>query len=939
MSIILVADDRPLDRHRLAARLRERGHEFVEAADGEAALDRLHERAVDLVLAGAMMPRMDGYELVLRMRSEERLAGLPVILQTAATLPPEFHALAALCGAPLVTTVDSLDVLIGAIEDALSRPPQALAAAPSQIREAHLKLLTSQLVLTHRHLQFAVRGSNVGIWDWHVVSNAVTYSAEWKRQLGYGPSEIPDSYEAWHGRLHPEDRDRVLAALGTCLDGTAPAYEAEYRLRHRDGSYRWILSRAVCDRDSRQQPVRVTGSHVDITALKLTELRALERERQARFAAQVGVALTEAENLADMLDWCARATVQHAAVEQARIWTVSTSEPALELRASAGLSTRLSGAHSRVFLGEEAIGRVAVDRRPLVSAAPFPELDPRDREWAARSGLMGFVAFPLIAQDEVVGAMAVFARQPLTAEALETLESISQLIALGVERKQLGEAHERLAQILEAATDVVTISQPKGPPLYLNLAARRAFGVGPREAVPTLFAFRHPDFSAFFHTVILPTLHRDGVWSGDTEYVSRSGRVIPVSQVIVGHRNAQGDIAFLSTIARDVTEHRALEERVRQAQKIEAAGQLAGGLAHDFNNLLTVIIGYGNILARDLEDDTRRASVDEIQGAAERAAQLTRQLLAFSRKQILQPRVLSLNSLIEGMGRMLGRLAGEHVRLDLQLSPDLDGIKADPSQIEQILVNLTVNSRDAMPHGGRLAIETANVAMGAAAAPGHLALPPGDYVVLTVTDTGVGMDDATCRRAFEPFFTTKEQGKGTGLGLATVHGIVKQSGGSISVQSEPEKGTAFTIFFPRAARPVRESRQLPLHDTVYAGSETILLVEDEAAVRGLVMSMLQQAGYTVLPAAEALEAMRIVERNGRIDMLLTDVVMPGLSGGELYLRLQQRRPDLRVLFMSGFADDMVVRHGVIDASTPFLQKPFTARSLTRKVRDVLDRPV
>jgi len=391
----------------------------------------------------------------------------------------------------------------------------------------------------------------------------------------------------------------------------------------------------------------------------------------------------------------------------------------------------------------------------------------------------------------------------------------------------------------------------------------------------------------------------------------------------------------------DITEHKRLEEQLRQAQKMEAVGRLAGGVAHDFNNILTAIRGYSDLLLLGFaRNDPRRADVEEIQSATERAAGLTRQLLAFSRRQVLQPKVLDLNAVIAGAEKLLRRLIGEHIRLVVRFEPALGAIRADAVQVEQVVINLAVNAREAMPGGGTLTIETANVLADVGAQSGERApMPPGRYVELRVVDTGVGMNAETKRRLFEPFFTTREMGKGTGLGLATVYGIVKQSGGFIWVESEPGRGTTFTLQLPRVEGSADSPDGAPSAQQELRGTETILVVEDEAAVRAVVCRALRAHGYTVLEAEDAARALQLASPPDlHLDLLLTDVVMPGLSGTALAQRLLEERPDLRVVFMSGYTDEALGRHGVLEPGTRFIQKPFASDDLLRVVRDALDAP-
>jgi len=424
--------------------------------------------------------------------------------------------------------------------------------------------------------------------------------------------------------------------------------------------------------------------------------------------------------------------------------------------------------------------------------------------------------------------------------------------------------------------------------------------------------------------------------SSETRERARDGRPRVFLNNVVGFLE-DGHLVRVWGTQRDISEQRHLEEQFRQAQKMEAVGQLAGGIAHDFNNLLTAILGNTQLLLRELPPgDEKRQDVEEIRKASERAASLTRQLLAYSRRQMLQPETLDLNVVVADMERMLRRLIGEHIALVTVLAPDLGPVRADPNQIEQVLVNLAVNARDAMPDGGKLTIETANVELDEAFTQRHLGSVTGSFAMISVTDTGVGMDASVRAHLFEPFFTTKEVGKGTGLGLATVYGIVKQSDGYIAVDSAPGRGANFKIYLPRI-QPAQATTPPATKDRPERGTETILVVEDEAAVLTLIRRALEAHGYVVLAAANPADAMRVVERHGgTIQLLLTDVVMPGLSGRELADRLSARSPELRVLYMSGYPGDAVVQRGSLPIGSAFVQKPFSPDGLARKVRDILD---
>ena len=423
----------------------------------------------------------------------------------------------------------------------------------------------------------------------------------------------------------------------------------------------------------------------------------------------------------------------------------------------------------------------------------------------------------------------------------------------------------------------------------------------------------------------------------DIRHILKSGKSIEVDMLM--HRIQYGEKKAMLVVPQDATRRHRLEEQLRQAQKMEAVGMLAGGIAHDFNNLLTIINGYSQMVLGNLpERDENRNSVEQIMKAGERAAELTHQLLTFSRRQVVRPRVLDLNTVVTATAVMLRRLIGEHIELRIVAAPDLAKIHADPGQLHQVILNLAVNSRDAMPNGGTLILETQNVQLGEAYVGPNATMRPGRYVMLAVTDTGIGMDEETRSRLFEPFFTTKAQGHGTGLGLSTVYGIVKQSNCEIVVYSEPGQGTCVKIYFPVVAEEPVEDTSEGLRSPVLSGTETILLVEDDEAVRKLVRRTLEEQGYRLLVAASGTEALKIVQgHSGRIHLVISDVVMPQMGGRQLAERLKAARPEIRVLFVSGYTENSILRSGNLVEGEAFLQKPFTPLALARRVRELLDQ--
>jgi len=510
------------------------------------------------------------------------------------------------------------------------------------------------------------------------------------------------------------------------------------------------------------------------------------------------------------------------------------------------------------------------------------------------------------------------------------------------ERKRAEEALRRSEAsyrgLVEHAAYGIYRATGDGTFLMVNPALFTMLGHGSAEELLKIDIARDVYVDPAARARILARCEQFGSAIEEVAWRRRDGSVITVRLNGRPVRAPDGALECFEFIVDDVTDQRALEERLRQTQKMEAVGRLAGGIAHDFNNLLTAILGSVDFLRRALgPEHPEHAETEEIQKAAVRAADLTRQLLAFSRQQVLAPKVLELDALVTNLEKMLRRLIGEDV--DLRFAPKAPraAVRADPGQLEQVIVNLVVNARDAMPRGGKLTIDTATVDLDTGYAWEHGTVEPGRYVMLAVTDTGVGIDHAAQARLFEPFFTTKEFGKGTGLGLATVYGIVKQSGGYIWVYSEPGQGATFKVYLPRvepAGEPVA-APQPPAR--ALGGTETILLAEDEAAVRNLARRVLEKHGYKLLLAATGRDGVQVADQHGApIDLLVTDVVMPEMGGRELAQRLTARQPGLKVLFLSGYTDDAIVHHGVLDAGVAFLQKPFKPDDLVRKIRAVLD---
>jgi PAS domain S-box-containing protein len=506
--------------------------------------------------------------------------------------------------------------------------------------------------------------------------------------------------------------------------------------------------------------------------------------------------------------------------------------------------------------------------------------------------------------------------------------------------RALVESERAFASTFDEAPIGIAHTSLEGRWLRVNRRLCEMLGYSQDELLATSFmAITHEDDveqdSAALQQLIAGAVTR---YEREKRYRHKNGHFVSAKLTAVLHRDKDGSPRYFISTVEDVTDRVRLEGLLRQGQKMEAVGRLAGGIAHDFNNLLTVILGYSDLALQQLAPGTPvHSDVEEIRRAGKSAAALTQQLLAFSRKQILQPQIVDLNAIVTRMSALLRRLIGEDIELRTRLAEPLDRVCADAGQIEQIIMNLALNARDAMSRGGTLTVETANAELDARWVAQHAEASEGRHVMLAISDTGIGMDQEVQAHLFEPFFTTKEPGKGTGLGLATVYGIVKQSGGSIFVYSEPAMGTTIKIFLPRtqlAADPLDAPRSAsPPAD----GTETILLVEDQADVRLVTRNILARHGYTVLEAASGTEALSLLESyGGHVHLLLTDVIMPGMTGRDLAERLVQGRPRLRVLYTSGYTDDTILRRGILEAGMAFLQKPYTPDLLLHRVRDLLE---
>lgn len=710
----------------------------------------------------------------------------------------------------------------------------------------------------------------------------------------------------------------------------------EFRLCKRDGSEVWVLENVMLEDETDEA---ILGTLIDITQRKRSE-----RLQIALYS--ISDCVNSVVDLEQLYPALHKIVGELMYANNLYIALLDESGERLHFAYFVDENDRPPGSRK---LGKGLTEYVLRSGKPLLAnIAKIRDLENQSEIEAIGRDCVDWLGVPLRQGNKVFGVIALQSYDPKIRHSehdRDILTYVSQHISVALVRKQQEEAlrasEARHRSLVESAVYGMYRSSLDGKFLDVNPALVKMLGYSSAEELMAIDMARDVYLDSDQRAAVIHAYRESGcLESCELRWKRKDGRSITVRLSGNVFKNEQGETLGFEMIAEDVSERRALEEQLRQSQKMEAVGRLAGGIAHDFNNLLTVMKGYSELMLDELDTaDPLRAEVDEIKKAADRAAALTRQLLAFSRQQVLAPKVLDLNSVVGNMDKLLRRLLGEDVDLFTVLEPGLARVKADPGQIEQVIMNLAVNARDAMPNCGKLTIETANVDLDDNYIRDHASVKPGPYVMIAVTDTGTGMTDKVKSRIFEPFFTTKEIGKGTGLGLSTVYGIIKQSGGYIWVYSEVGIGSTFKVYLPAVDAPA-ELPACPIQRPAGRGSETVLLVEDEDGVRALMRQVLHKHGYNVLESRHGGEALLMCERHsGKIDLLLTDVVLEQMSGRELAERLIRIRPEMKVLYVSGYADDAIVHHGVLNADVAFLQKPFTTEALARKIRYVLDGPV
>jgi PAS domain S-box-containing protein len=1013
---ILIIEDRPVDRKLLTIVLRSDGHDVIEASDGEEALGIVQRSHVDLVISDILMPTVDGYEFVRRLRELPNAGAVPVIFYTATYHEREARSLAERCGVSAILTKPSRsEEILEKVNSVLrtAPPPRVPPSDPSEFTREHLQVISTTLaarmddlesgrqrmsalvdiaqqVSAQRDPETLLRQVCAAARDVTLAQHAVisvlnegrsqvevTVTSGMEREAADRITPPPTLSPSWRALVEERRPVRVRDEAGRAEAlGLAPTEAPVYSvlgvpIASPSRVYGWLSLRNKLGAQeftaADEEIALMLGSHAAVAyenAQLYEDLRrhleALENEvadrrraehalrlraRLTMFSSAVGTALTASATVSVMLQACVDAAVQHLDAAVAHLWILSEAGDLLMPRASAS-AVGLDRREPRpVRMKDPGIGDLARNMTVGVSDPRQTEPMAHDRDWCRQARVTTFAGYPLIVDDRLVGFFGLYAHAPWSPEALDAIAAGSREIALGIDRRhvesRLRQNEERTRFALSTARMGIWEMDLAHNELLSADTLRPLFGIGPEEGPADLQSCQeriHPDD----RTLVVHELERAVAarrdyavtfrvkWpDGSVHWIDGRGHVL--------YDDAGAPVSVLG-VAIDVSERKELEAQLLQAQKMEGIGQLAGGVAHDFNNLLTAILGYSMLVSESLPAESPSCrDVEEIIKASERAAGLTRQLLAFSRKQVFEPTTVHLNTLIRDMSQMLGRLIGEDIQLVTTLDADLAVVRADAGQLQQVVMNLAVNARDAMPGGGQLIIETANVELDDAYLLHHAVATPGRYVRVVVSDTGVGISDEIRPHLFEPFFTTKEKGRGTGLGLATVYGIVQQSGGYIWVYSEPGEGATFKVYLPASDGQIDEPQRTT--DVVTSrGSEVVLVVEDEDAVRRLASLVLRRAGYRVLEAADPKEAEALVATEREpFDLLISDVVMPGSSGPVLFERLAARQPALRVLFMSGYTDDAVIRQGRLQAGAAFLQKPFTGEVLLRKVREVLDR--
>lgn len=813
------------------------------------------------------------------------------------------------------------------------------------------KKATAELEESRRQLGIALSAGRMGTWEWDVSSNKVSWSPSLEEIHGMAPGTFPGTFEAFLDDVHPEDVEKVKLAISSAMEKRGD-HHIEYRLKPKNGKTTWVEGRGVVFVGQNGEVEKMLGVCIDVTERIHTQESAGEERRVLEAVSAAGMILASELDLETVVQKLTDVATEVSGAGFGAFFynVVDERGETYQLYAMSGARRedfdKFSMPRNTAVFGPTFRGEGIVRSDDITKDPRYGKNKPYNGVPKGHLPVRSYLAVPVVSRTgEVIGGL--FLGHPEVGvfqdRAVRTVSGIAAQAAISIDNarlyRALRESEDTYRTSFElAAAGKAQIDLRTGKYVRVNRKFSEMVGYT-REQIAhmSVLDLTHPE-DLEMQRDALEKFSRAEIseYSLQIRYAAKGGNAVwaHVSAGLV--RDAEGKPWRAVAVITDINEKVALEEKLLQAQKMESIGRLAGGIAHDFNNLLTALIGYAELSESALPYDSPiRSNMQQIQKVGHRAADLTRQLLAFARKQIIEPRVLSANELVTSSVNMLRRLIGEHIEYSTTLAPNLKYIKVDRSQFEQVLLNLAVNARDAMPNGGRFTIETTNVEVtgpeGAA-----MNLQPGDYVLMTVRDTGTGMSDDVLQHIFEPFFTTKEFGKGTGLGLATCYGIVKQAGGHITATSVEGKGSSFMIYLPISQQELPETNARQFGGTV-AGNETVLVVEDEVLLLQLAVETLRAKGYTVLAAESGADAITLAKNySGKIDLLLADVVMPQMSGRQVAEAVTALRPEIRVLYISGYTGDAIIHHGVSEGELGFLSKPFTSAELMEKVREVLD---
>ena len=821
-----------------------------------------------------------------------------------------------------------------------------------------------------RRLASIIKGTNVGTWEWNVQSGDLVINERWAEIVGYSLAELePVSLATWERLIDPDDQPAYNAQLERHFKGELNYYELECRMRHKDGHWVWVLDRgSVASRTGDGKPLLMSGTHTDISErkhadiyrqLSSTVLTIINEDREFRTSVQQILDAVKQATGCDAVGMRLQTEDDFPYYSESGFSSdFLQAENALAVRDPKGGVCR--GPDNKVCLA--CICGLVLSGKTDPSN---PLFTPRGSCWTndaphlkeflsdagsrlhlrnrcIEEGYQSVALIPIHGAVEIVGLLQLNgrAKNAFTLFDIKALEEIADRIGDALIRKRAETERKRLMAAIEQSGEAIMITDPQGTILYVNPAFVSCTGFSREDVLgktPRVLKSGLQDEA--FYSNLWQTITGGKMWTGRFTNKRKDGHLYTEEATISPVRDETGQIGNFVAVKRDITEHLQMSAQLIQSQKMESVGRLAGGVAHDFNNMLSVILGNTELaLARPKLPPDLAAELQEVRAAAERSATLTRQLLAFARKQTAVPKVIDLTATVSGMLKMLLRLIGENIELSWLPGSGNTTVNIDPSQVDQILANLVVNARDAIGGVGKLTIETRNATLDSAFCAEHPGAQPGEYVMLVVSDTGCGMDKRTIEHIFEPFFTTKKVGEGTGLGLATVYGIVKQNHGYITVESKPRAGATFRIYLPRYME--KGGVAVVVQDTAAPrspGHETVLLVEDEPAILNMSRTILERLGYRVLTAATPSEAIALVENLAEgIDLLLTDMVMPAMSGQDLAKRLKALLPSIKCLFMSGYMAHATEPADLKGGKMNFIQKPFSMKDLAIKLRDVLD---